>query len=207
MDLKRLKIVLERAAKGGPGSGNIGHAGRPGIQGGSAPGFGGFGSYATGGGASEKQQVFIKTLIEESAGIPWGKLYGHTADAYKADAVLTDIDVKSSRDWKTDFAVSVAKRVREEAVGWAKNLDVSQLTSKSASQLIDHLKSGGGVTRAFGKAHGGKTPSELLDRVMGGPSQFMMVGKGKYVKPMPRASKFWADPEDFEWYLEQAGRE
>lgn len=33
--------IKERLQEGGPGSGNFGHAGRPGLQGGSAPGGGG----------------------------------------------------------------------------------------------------------------------------------------------------------------------
>ena len=36
-EMATVKIALKRRTKGGPGSGNWGHAGRPGLQGGSAP--------------------------------------------------------------------------------------------------------------------------------------------------------------------------
>ncbi len=162
------------------------------------PGISGFGSYTSGGGATEKQQVFTKSLVKESFDLTWEKLYGHSPDYTKAENILTSIGVKSSLDWDDDFAISVAKEVRRKALDWAENLDTSQMTKESASQLISSIKSWKGVTGAFGKAFGGGDSAELLDRIMGGKSRFIIIGEGKNIVPMPRESKFWSDPESFD---------
>jgi hypothetical protein len=60
--------VIVRKTKGGPGSGNWGHSGRPGLQGGSAPGGGVGGSS---GGISERQitgHTAVKAFLEKQLG-------------------------------------------------------------------------------------------------------------------------------------------
>lgn len=100
-ELGRLRMIIEQTFKGGEGSGNFGHEGRPGEVGGSSSG----GSY---------QNLSYSDFIKNAKGIDRNLnkhiLYvGHTNTSYYGVTVLLHFDDSISDDTVKSFADKAIK--------------------------------------------------------------------------------------------------
>jgi len=141
MNLSRLKTLLESAAKGGPGSGNIGHAGLAGAHGGSLTGgisasitqgsYGALGK-AEGDIASDKQVSFIQSIVEEGV--------SDSDSAFSRSKIgLERVFGEGAYDKIKDAgerSAIIRKRVVGSFLSWQTGFDPSKLTKTQASTFL-----------------------------------------------------------------------
>lgn len=104
--------VLRLSVKGGPGSGNFGHAGRPGERGGSAAGGSGdtsttFSSRAYHGTSSSYIQAIKKKGIvakSSSGGDDWAKKHGYTVQTIKVAGQEVSVYVTNDLSQAENYA-------------------------------------------------------------------------------------------------------
>jgi hypothetical protein len=150
-----LKGRLLDALKGGPGSGNYGHAGRPGNRGGSAPksGIGAAMSVRTGRTAAERQQAARKK--------PEGKMTGNGNFGTTGGATPSQIEYAKKLISHTNISIAesvirnyfgvdgdrnLAEKVSNEANLWADSVVPEKMTKDGSSKFISIMKDGGILT-------------------------------------------------------------
>lgn len=182
------------------------------AKGGGAAKITGNGLYGNDGTASEKQVDYIRSLIQDEP--EWGELYGLRPsddsrirlykEARNSDIVMRPLKLPTG-EFTQDFKISVAKKMYNAALDWARGLDVSSMSKSGASKFISTIKSSTLLQNMI-EAHSNipnhldiyKYPSEkvnFINRSIG--EEVLRVDKAGTVIPVNIN-----DFDDYELYLE-----